>query len=374
VTTATLTITTADTNDVADYACMVVGGCGSVTSSNATLGLAVPGVVNFSVNRPIPDGSFIGISDTRTVATPFQAVSVLKVQLKIVGTYNGDLFCYLTHGSGYSVLLNRVGRTASDGFGYDDPGVDVTFYDGAINDVHIYRLVVTGNPTTPVGTNLIGSWVGDGRTNRPTEVLDTDARPALLNSFTGLDPNGNWTIFVADLSGGDSHTLVSWGLEISGSEAPPVAGTISGKVQLQGFTGTGPRTVQFVASDSTGVGLQTNDVSLTFAGSPKVADYMLSVPTNTAYVSAKTVWNLRRRQGVTFVSGVATNNFTSTGGQLLGGDISQNNNLVNTADYTVLKGNWLKSTDTADITGDGLVNTADYTVLKGNWLKTGDPQ
>ena len=100
---------------------------------------------------------------------------------------------------------------------------------------------------------------------------------------------------------------------------------------------------------------------------------MLSVPTNTAYVSAKTVWSLRRRQAVTFGSGVATNNFSGTTGQLLGGDISQNNNLVNTADYTVLKGNWLKATAGADITGDGLVNTADYTILKGNWLKMGDP-
>jgi len=133
----------------------------------------------------------------------------------------------------------------------------------------------------------------------------------------------------------------------------PVSGMIYGQVQLQGFTGTGPRTVQFVASDSAGVGLQTNDVSLTFAGSPNLVDYTLTVPTNTAYVSAKTVWSLRRRQAGDVVGGVATNNFSGTTGQLLGGDISQNNNLVNTADYTVLKGNWLKGTAGADITGMG---------------------
>jgi len=40
-------------------------------------------------------------------------------------------------------------------------------------------------------------------------------------------------------------------------------------------------------------------------------------------------------------------------GPVVGRDISQGNNLVNTADYTVLKGNWLKSTDSADITGMG---------------------
>jgi len=354
----------------------VTGGCGSLTSVTATLSLAPTNAVvaNYSVNRAIPDGSFIGVSDTRSLTTSLVTVTDVKVRLKISGTFNGDLFCYVTHGSGYSVLLNRVGRTAGNPFGYDDPGLDVTFDDAAGNDVHVYRLTVTGNHNTPLGTNVMGDWVADGRTNRPDQVLDTDARPALLSALTNLDPNGTWTIFVADLAGGDQHTLVSWGLEISGAEAAPATGTIYGKVQLQGFTGTGPRTVRLVASDGAGAGLQTNDLSLTFAGSPKLADYSLSVPTNTVYVSAKTAWNLRRRQAVTWVNWVATNNFTSTAGQLLGGDISQNNNLVNTADYTVLKGNWLKSTASADLTGDTNVNTADYTILKGNWLKTGDPQ
>jgi hypothetical protein len=48
----------------------------------------------------------------------------------------------------------------------------------------------------------------------------------LLNTFTNQDPNGEWTLFVADMAMGDSHTLVSWGLEISSGEehALPVAG------------------------------------------------------------------------------------------------------------------------------------------------------
>ena len=70
------------------------------------------------------------------------------MRLKITGTFNGDLFCYVTHSSGYSVLLNRVGRTAGNAFGYDDPGLDVLFDDDAVNDVHGYRQIVTGNPNT----------------------------------------------------------------------------------------------------------------------------------------------------------------------------------------------------------------------------------
>ena len=117
---------------------LVTGGCGSVASSSVALSLPGSGFfsADYSVNRAIPDGGFIGISDTRTVSTALHSVTNLKVRLKISGTYNGDLFCYLAHGSGYSVLLNRVGRTAGNPFGYGDPGLEVTFEDGATNDVH----------------------------------------------------------------------------------------------------------------------------------------------------------------------------------------------------------------------------------------------
>jgi subtilisin-like proprotein convertase family protein len=225
VTTESLTITDVDANDLAGYQCMVSAGCGSVTSSNAVLLNRITSSVDFAVNRPIPEG-VMGLSDTRTITNSSHSLTSVKVKLKISGTYNGDLFCYLRRASGYSVLLNRVGRTASKPFGYDDPGLDVTFDDGDINDVHSYRAIVTGNPNTPLGTSLTGSWVADGRTANPALVLDTEERPALLNAFTNHDPNGEWTLFVADMAMGDSHTLISWGLEISSGEEHtlPVAG------------------------------------------------------------------------------------------------------------------------------------------------------
>ena len=49
----------------------------------------------------------------------------------------------------------------------------------------------------------------------PLTVTSADARTAFLSSFNGLDPNGSWTLFLADMSGGDQSTLASWSLEIS---------------------------------------------------------------------------------------------------------------------------------------------------------------
>jgi subtilisin-like proprotein convertase family protein/Cu/Zn superoxide dismutase len=391
VTTATLTVSGANGSDVGVYACEVNGGCGSVTSSNGTISVSYGVTNDYAVNRAVPDASFTGASDTRSISAAIHSVTNLKVRLKISGTYNGDLFCYLTHGSGYSVLLNRVGRRADSAFGYGDPGLDVTFEDGATNDVHDYRLTATGNHSIPLGTNLMGTWVADGRTNRPTEVLDTDARPALLSSFNGVDPNGDWTVFVADVGAGDSHTLVSWGLEISGTEEPsaPAVATVGGTVKLQAYLGSS-RVVRFISSAvSGGVTnyLQTNDVTLSFSGGE--AGYSLEVPTNTTHVSAKTAWHLRKRLPVTFVGGAATNDFTGTD-WLLGGDlvtaigstsIEDTDNLVNAVDLGLLLGYYLNVVGSdaligrADIDGDGvvdMVNAVDLSILLGNYLLPGD--
>ena len=52
-------------------------------------------------------------------ATNIVSLTSVVISASISGTpdadpraFNGDLYAYLTHGSGFSVLLNRVGRTA----------------------------------------------------------------------------------------------------------------------------------------------------------------------------------------------------------------------------------------------------------------------
>ena len=46
---------------------------------------------------------------------------------------------YLTHASGFTILLNRTGKLASGPFGYNDDGFSVTFDDTAANDIRTYR-------------------------------------------------------------------------------------------------------------------------------------------------------------------------------------------------------------------------------------------
>lgn len=41
-----------------------------------------------------------------------------------------------------------------------------------------------------------------------------------FGSYNGLNPNGTWTLFIADLSGGGQSQLVSWELDITAVPEP----------------------------------------------------------------------------------------------------------------------------------------------------------
>ena len=182
----------------------------------------------FNPNLAIPDNSILGVANTQTISVPAGFITNVKVSLNIVGTpsapnaFNGDFYAYLQHSSGFSVLLDRAGRTASNQFGYGDSGFNVVFDDAALNgDIHSYRDLVN-----PAGGVLTGAWQPDGRLTNPNSVLSTDPRTALLSSFNGLDPNGLWTLFVADVSPISTGTLKSWTLDLTVAPIPE-PGTIS---------------------------------------------------------------------------------------------------------------------------------------------------
>ena len=174
---------------------------------------------NEAVSVLLPDGTPLGLANSVNVATPMEVITDLAVTLNVSGSFNGDLFAYLVHDSGHAVLLNRVGKTLANPMGYSDPGLNVTFIDSApAGDIHSYR----PDPNTPLPGALTGTWAPDGRDTDPLLVLDVDPRPATLSAFSGLNPNGRWTLFIADVDGIYANTLVSWGLQIHGTNAPPV--------------------------------------------------------------------------------------------------------------------------------------------------------
>src|ERR1043166_2850237 len=176
----------------------------------------------FTTNRALPDGSAVGLSEVRNINSAIGSITSLKVRLKVTGEYNGDLYGYLRHSSGFTVLLNRPGRTVSDRWGYADSGLDITFQTGAGNgDIHVYQ-----NVTTPSdGSPLTGIWQPDGRYVDPTNVTDMSSRSTSLTNFNGLSAAGEWTLFVADVDMGATNMLNEWALEITGTAYPTLAWT-----------------------------------------------------------------------------------------------------------------------------------------------------
>ena len=180
----------------------------------------------FANGVAIPDNNLSGWTDTRTVTTAGSSISSLSVTLHLSGGWNGDLYAYLAHDNGFTVLLNRVGRGTSNALGYDDSGMNVVFSAAeGLGDIHKY-----GDTSVPTG-----DYAPDGRAISPlATVADFDAagRAALLSTFTGLNPNGSWMLFVADVSGGDQSTVTSWGLDIGVASVPEPASLVEGAVAV----------------------------------------------------------------------------------------------------------------------------------------------
>jgi subtilisin-like proprotein convertase family protein len=173
-----------------------------------------------NANTDIPDGSTSGLARLITITGSSESVASVEISLQIEATpgedaFLGDLYVYLSNGTDTSVLLNRPGRTSTALAGYgDNQSLNVTFSSTGSGDIHNYRIVLNGNPSTPLGGPLTGTWLPDGRTTDPALVLDTDLPTALLDVFAGADASDDWVLYVADLSGGGEHRLVSWTLTL----------------------------------------------------------------------------------------------------------------------------------------------------------------
>lgn len=180
--------------------------------------------LDFDVNTVVPDNDPLGVQDTQTLSGFDGVIQSVYVQITITGitpdyAYNGDYYVTLQHSSGYAVLLNGSGITATDPLGYDNNGFNIVFALGG-NDIHLYQNFA---PSFDGNGSLTGTWGVDGRNVDPDLVLDTSPRTDMLASFTGIDPNGEWTIFVADMNQNGTAVFESWGLDVTVVPEPSTA-------------------------------------------------------------------------------------------------------------------------------------------------------
>lgn len=165
-----------------------------------------------STSTAIPDGDLNGLVQTLTPATTIGTVNSITVTLNVSGGWNGDLYAYLWHDGQISILVNRPGRTSGNLAGIAGSGLSVTLEDAGVTDMHA-ALASFGNPVT-------GTYQPDGRAIHPLNVLDTTPRTAPLSVFSGSAATGDWRLFIADVATGDTATLTSWSVSITGTAVP----------------------------------------------------------------------------------------------------------------------------------------------------------
>ncbi len=173
----------------------------------------------FENSGNITDGNSSPWSDTRTVSGITEAtIGSVSIVVNISGGYNGDLYGYLSHAGVLIPLLNRVGTGTGNAFGASDAGLNVTFTDAGVNNIHTYQSVsgysITGGAT----------WQPDGRTINPVTSAPSAYDAAGTTTFAnlaGLSPNGDWTLVLADLSaGGGQAQVLSLGVNITAVPEP----------------------------------------------------------------------------------------------------------------------------------------------------------
>lgn len=186
----------------------------ATTASAAVLSFTDP------ATTVIPDGDSSGVGRSLVVTTGGLNLVGVEVELNVSAAaassaYLGDLYFYLTNGTEAAILMNRAGRRAAELAGYsDNQSMGVTFSATALQDIHNYRIPVTGSNSTPLAAALTGIWAPDGRMVDPGSVLDTDARTAGLDIFAGDAADGTWSLFAADLSSGAVHQINGWTLHV----------------------------------------------------------------------------------------------------------------------------------------------------------------
>lgn len=174
---------------------------GTILTGRATIyyqGTAVSGGTDLGsvANPTIVDGNpTIVTANSMTLSGLDSSVASITVTLNLSGGCNNGLYGYLVGpGGGTTVILLNQPGYGVDGFGALGSGLNITL----------------GTSGSSIQSETSGS------------ALTGNYQPAgNLLDFTGINPNGTWTLYFADtIAGGGNATLNGWSLNITAVPEP----------------------------------------------------------------------------------------------------------------------------------------------------------
>jgi subtilisin-like proprotein convertase family protein len=176
---------------------------------------------NFNINDVVSNSGTVAVSGVGTVANGAD----ISLRLQFNHTFLGDLAIWLVAPGGQ--VLELCTRN-----GGGNNNADITFSDAAATNIATAVAAtstgVGGCPPTTFGYN--GSFKPEGRNNVmppfPTSPSDAPAPGTFTfaNTYSGLNANGTWTLFINDHAGGDVGATCIWSITIVPQLAPCTAG------------------------------------------------------------------------------------------------------------------------------------------------------
>lgn len=360
---------TSDTN----VAYQGVDQLSSVTNASFTVDTASP-----AVSITPPSGTLSGT--VTLAATASDNLGVAGVQFKLDGANLGAE----DTSSPYSVAWNTA--TASNGthtltaVARDAAGNSTTSGSVIVTVGNLatfnFGITTSGNKTVTQGSNV---------TNSITLSLSEGSAQAVSLSASGL-PSGVVSSFSpASCSPGCTSvlTLTASATAAVGTSTVTVTGTAGSTAHATAFTLTVNsasynRTINIASADARPGKIVSGTIevlntakallkSYTFTtNSSGAATISLNIAPATVFLKIKASPFLAR-----VISIDLNNNTTYSFPNLYIGDLNQDN-IINSIDYSMLNANWFGTNSSTDLNQDGINNSIDYSYMNQHWLITGE--
>jgi hypothetical protein len=361
--------------------------------------------------------------ETVTKATPSitgvtsQSTTYGTTSVTLLGTVSATGGVYPAIGEKGTVSATINGHTVTGTFTTSSGGFSINY-----NDASLATDSVGGSPYT-----ITYAYAGDANltaanNNTGTALTITKATPTLSVANSPVTYNGSAQAATVSGSVGGTASNVKYNgsttaptdvgtyaitadfvpsdttdyNSLSGASAgnfviyPQLSGT-SDAAGLSGYVGNNlGNTIMmvFIAKDSGGniVGSNEVQVATTPGGGGSSFTFTIGVPSDTATISLKPRFYLRKLFDVTVTDDTATINLS--GVTFVGGD-ANGDNQVDGTDYAWIRTLWMATGNTQydingdgvidandfpDLNGDGIIDALDYAILESGWYQTGSPE
>ncbi|HEX5430313.1 MAG TPA: Ig-like domain-containing protein [Patescibacteria group bacterium] len=364
------------------------------TVDNTKTSTAVSVTVNNTVSDTTPPTVSITapsagtVSGTITVsANASDNVGVAGVQFKL----DGSNLSSEDTSSPYSISWNTttasegahsLTATARDAAGNTKTSnaVSVTTSNNTLPNGNLDSIDVSGNvlgwsfdPDTSSSSNQVQIFINGARgTGTLIGTITASTNRPDIRTFYGITGNHGFSFSIPQTyRDGQYHSIYAYGVDMQdgtklvllpGSPQNFTSKTII--VDPEGLSSKAVSGTLQILNSSKSSTLANADFTTDSAGNSAL---VLQVPSQTVYFKLAVAPFLAKLVSVNL--GLSSSSVTIP--QLQTGDINQDN-IINSVDYSILNTHWFTAYSTADLNADGLVNSIDYSFMNKHWLVSGD--